>query len=44
MSKSGKGTTKSETPVKPNKKEQSLFEEDDEFEEFPTDGTFTVQY
>ena len=27
------------TTSKPSKPEQSLFEEDDEFEEFPTEGT-----
>ena len=26
-------------PPKPTKQEQSLFEEDDEFEEFPAEGT-----
>ena len=36
----GKNTNsmKSDTSGKPTKKEQSLFEEDDEFEEFPTEG------
>ena len=27
--------------AKPTKTEQSLFEEDDEFEEFPTEGTLS---
>lgn len=35
MSKSKTGTSGDD---KPTKKEQSLFEEDDEFEEFPTEG------
>jgi len=33
---SGGSTT---SGAKPTKTEQSLFEEDDEFEEFPTEGT-----
>lgn len=38
MSKSAKGSTTTDSSNKPTKKEQSLFEEDDEFEEFPTEG------
>lgn len=35
---SSKESSKADTAAKPTKKEQSLFEEDDEFEEFPTEG------
>jgi hypothetical protein len=35
----GKETPSSSTVTKPTKTEQTLFEEDDEFEEFPAEGT-----
>lgn len=35
----GKETSSSSTVTKPTKTEQTLFEEDDEFEEFPAEGT-----
>ncbi len=38
MSSSKESNAKGDGPTKPTKKEQSLFEEDDEFEEFPTEG------
>lgn len=34
----GKETASSSTVTKPTKTEQTLFEEDDEFEEFPAEG------
>ena len=35
----GKETSSGSTGTKPTKTEQSLFEEDDEFEEFPVEGS-----
>lgn len=43
MSKSAAKGSANENPGKPTKKEQSLFEEDDEFEEFPTEGEFSIK-
>ena len=40
-SKSAKGSGNTD---KPTKKEQSLFEEDDEFEEFPTEGISSQRF
>ena len=37
-----KETASSSTVTKPTKTEQTLFEEDDEFEEFPAEGTLTI--
>ena len=34
----GKETSSGSTVTKPSKMEQTLFEEDDEFEEFPAEG------